>query len=139
MWRAIGTERARQAQPISFARQPCECLFIIRVFGRQNSRNGEIDTFMGIWEAGLVKTTLEIPDELFREAKAKAALEGRKLKDLVTEGLRLRMSQPPKENPKRVQFPLIKSKSKRLLKIPDDIASRVELADDLRRYETSLR
>lgn len=94
---------------------------------------------MGIWEAGQVKTTLDIPDDLFREAKAKAALEGRKLKDLVTEGLRLRMSQAPKENQKRVKFPLIKSKGKRPLNIPDDIASRLELADDLKRHESSLR
>jgi hypothetical protein len=40
---------------------------------------------MGIW---VVKTTLEIDDELYREAKAVAALSGRKMKDLVAEGLR---------------------------------------------------
>lgn len=91
---------------------------------------------MGIWVAGRVKTTLDIPDDLFREAKAKAALEGRKLKDLVTEGLRLRMRQGPRENLKLVKFPLIKSKSKRPLKIPDDIASRLESADDLKRHES---
>ena len=42
---------------------------------------------MGIWEYSYVKTTIEIPDELFRKAKAKAALQGRNLKDLVAEGL----------------------------------------------------
>jgi len=36
-----------------------------------------------------VKTTIELPDELYRRAKATAALNGRKLKDLVEEGLRL--------------------------------------------------
>lgn len=36
-----------------------------------------------------MKTTLEIPTPLYRQAKAKAALEGRKLKDLVEEGLTL--------------------------------------------------
>ncbi|MEQ1897385.1 MAG: hypothetical protein ABL971_08370 [Vicinamibacterales bacterium] len=35
-----------------------------------------------------MKTTLEIDDELYREAKAVASLTGRKMKDLVTEGLR---------------------------------------------------
>jgi negative regulator of replication initiation len=44
---------------------------------------------MGIWESGRVKTTLEIDDELYREAKAHASLTGQKMKDLVTEGLRL--------------------------------------------------
>jgi hypothetical protein len=38
-----------------------------------------------------VKTTLEIDDELYRQAKAHASLTGRKMKDLVTEGLRLAM------------------------------------------------
>lgn len=35
-----------------------------------------------------MKTTLEIDDHLYREAKAFAALTGRKMKDLVSEGLR---------------------------------------------------
>lgn len=34
-----------------------------------------------------MKTTVEIPDELYRRAKAIAALNGRKLKDLIKEGL----------------------------------------------------
>ncbi len=36
-----------------------------------------------------MKTTIEVPDELYRRAKAEAALRGRKLKDLVEDGLRL--------------------------------------------------
>ncbi len=36
-----------------------------------------------------MKTTLDIDAELYREAKAHASLTGRKMKDLVTEGLRL--------------------------------------------------
>ncbi|MEN3943939.1 hypothetical protein WJU23_21735 [Prosthecobacter sp. SYSU 5D2] len=35
-----------------------------------------------------MKTTLEIDDVLYREAKAVAALTGRKMKDLVADGLR---------------------------------------------------
>ena len=35
-----------------------------------------------------MKTTVEIPDELYRKAKAEAALRGRKFKDLIEEGLR---------------------------------------------------
>lgn len=45
--------------------------------------------FMGIWKYFFMKTTLDIPTPLYRQAKAKAALEGRKLKDLVAEGLTL--------------------------------------------------
>ena len=36
-----------------------------------------------------MKTTLEIPDDLYRQAKVHAAHENRKMKDLVSEGLRL--------------------------------------------------
>ncbi len=34
-----------------------------------------------------MKTTLDIPDDLYRQAKIKAAKEGRKIKELVSEGL----------------------------------------------------
>lgn len=40
-----------------------------------------------IWEYGLVKTTLEIPDDLFKRTKATAAMRGESLKDFVTEAL----------------------------------------------------
>jgi hypothetical protein len=41
-----------------------------------------------------VKTTVELPDDLARRVKAEAALRGRKLKDLVAEGLRLVLAAP---------------------------------------------
>ena len=41
-----------------------------------------------------MKTTVELSDELFRKVKAEAALRGRKLKDLVAEGLRLVLEAP---------------------------------------------
>jgi hypothetical protein len=44
-----------------------------------------------------VKTTVELSDELFRRAKAEAALRGRKFRDLVEEGLRLVLQSPRDE------------------------------------------
>ena len=41
-----------------------------------------------------MKTTIEVSDDLYRRAKAEAALRGRKLKDLVAEGLRLVLETP---------------------------------------------
>jgi len=38
-----------------------------------------------------MKTTIEIPDELFRRTKATAALRGESLKDFVTDALRDRL------------------------------------------------
>lgn len=48
-----------------------------------------------------MKTTIELPDDLYRRAKATAALHGRKLKDLVEEGLRLVLKAPRKEAQQR--------------------------------------
>ena len=48
-----------------------------------------------------MKTTVELSDELFRRAKAEAALRGRKFKDLVEEGLRLVLEAPPGERVRR--------------------------------------
>jgi hypothetical protein len=90
-----------------------------------------------IWEYGWVKTTLQIPDDLFRAAKAKAAMEGRKLKDIVTEGLRLAVKPSSTPQPKRIKLPLIAAKGKRKLQIPDDVASRVVLLEDLERHESA--
>ncbi|MBI5397631.1 MAG: hypothetical protein HZA91_20225 [Verrucomicrobia bacterium] len=58
-----------------------------------------------------MKTTLEIPDDLFREAKAKAATEGRKLKDLVADALRAVVRQQPAaaSDLRKTRFPILKS------------------------------
>ena len=55
-----------------------------------------------------MRTTVEIPDDLFRKAKAHAALKGIMLKDLVVSALRkeLARSNPPRKG-YRVRFPLI--------------------------------
>lgn len=42
----------------------------------------------------MMKTTVEVTDELYRRAKAEAALRGRRLRDLVEEGLRLVLETP---------------------------------------------
>jgi hypothetical protein len=36
-----------------------------------------------------MKTTIELPDDLVREAEAKGSLEGKSFKEMLTEGLRL--------------------------------------------------
>ena len=43
-----------------------------------------------------MKTTVEVPDDLYRRAKSEAALRARKLRDLIEEGLRLVLEAPPK-------------------------------------------
>ncbi len=43
-----------------------------------------------------MKTTVEVPDELYRRAKAEAALRGCKLREFIEEGLRLALEEPRK-------------------------------------------
>ena len=60
-----------------------------------------------------MKTTVDIPDELFREAKSRAAREGIKLRELVAEALREKLNMPsvqPQRQRRRAKFPLVASK-----------------------------
>jgi hypothetical protein len=59
-----------------------------------------------------MRTTLVIDDDLYRRVKAKAALEGRKVTELVEDGLRAVLSLGPvqpddSKEPARVGLPLI--------------------------------
>jgi len=69
-----------------------------------------------------MKTTLYIQDDLFREAKVKAAQEGIRIKDLIEEGLRVVLSgKHPFKRARRVAFPLIQRSSQRPLVALKDI------------------
>jgi hypothetical protein len=59
-----------------------------------------------------MKTTIEIPEALFRRAKATAALRGIRLRDLVEQGIHLAIQMPETPAPgQRTAFPLIRSSS----------------------------
>jgi hypothetical protein len=53
---------------------------------------------MDLWQKVRMKTTIELPDDLYRKAKVEAALRGRKLRDLMEEGLRLIVDAPSKSD-----------------------------------------
>ena len=59
-------------------------------------------------EQRAMKTTVEVPDDLYRRAKAEAALSGRKLRDLIEEGLRLVLEAPRKTRRQRSLSELMK-------------------------------
>ncbi len=54
----------------------------------------------GKWDDAM-KTTIEVSDALYRRAKSEAALRGRKVKDLVEEGLRLVLETPRRSRRRR--------------------------------------
>jgi hypothetical protein len=51
-----------------------------------------LDIKLGNQQNGLMKTTLDLPDELVREIKLRAVHEGRKLKEVVADLLRAGLS-----------------------------------------------
>ena len=59
-----------------------------------------------------MKTTLDLPEELVREMKIRAATQGRKLRDVAAEviqiGLRNEPSNAPDPTEKRVKLPMLR-------------------------------
>lgn len=56
-----------------------------------------------------MKTTVNLPDELLRQAKAEAALRGKKLRELVQEGLERVLRDPePEPSPVVSAFDMMK-------------------------------
>lgn len=54
-----------------------------------------------------MRTTVDLPDDLYRQAKSEAALQGKPLRDLVEEGLRRVLGLPIRPpGVRRVEFPL---------------------------------
>ena len=54
------------------------------------NRGGGDDGALSIWEYGSMKTTIELPDAVFRQAKALAVARGAALKRFFTEALEAR-------------------------------------------------
>lgn len=80
-----------------------------------------------------MKTTIEVSDDLYRRAKAEAALRGRKLKDLVAEGLRLVLETPRQTPGRRSLAALMKSARGTLDSGVSDLATNPEHLTDFGR------
>jgi len=73
---------------------------------------------MLLCEYGFMRTTIEIPDELFRRAKATAALRGSTMKDLVVRAVEREVESKAidrKKADRRVKLPILHLKSGRKL------------------------
>ncbi len=91
-----------------------------------------------------MKTTLEIPDDLYREVKTRAASQNRKLKDLVAEALRLLIERADRDRQPVGQraspFPLIRGKAGPLLKILDNsLIAQLQEEEDIERLRRTSR
>jgi len=88
-----------------------------------------LDEKLEIWKTGVMKTTLDLPAELVREMKLRAAQQGRKLRDVATEVFRCGLSQSASQKgiaQHRVRLPLIECGSPRTARkelTPYDVAA----------------
>ena len=57
-----------------------------------------------------MRTTVDIPDPLYRELKGKAATEGRSVKELILRGVEAELQPNRRTRGRRVSLPLIRSK-----------------------------
>lgn len=77
-----------------------------------------------------MKTTVELPDDLYRRAKAAAALRGKKFKELVEEGLRRVLEAPESERARPRLAALMKDACGVVESgVPDLASNRKHLAD----------
>ena len=110
-------------------------------FNPQSARKSQNRSIVE-WEDGKLanmKATIEIPDELYREAKIAAAMQGTKIKDLVAEGLRRVLREGYQSEPRRrIPFPLIREGEPASLNIPDDAAHQIDIVEDEERHALSV-
>lgn len=79
-----------------------------------------------------MRTTVDVPDELMRAAKARAARRGESLKELFERALTTEVGLPRRG--RRVSFPLIGSDGPAVTQAEVDAAdASVQEADDMRR------
>jgi hypothetical protein len=88
-----------------------------------------------------MRTTLDLPDDLFRQVKAKAAMHGTSLKDLlaryVESGLR-QSAQPTSQPPRRSNLPVIRAKRKRVIpNLTSELQAKLEEEEDLAKLRRS--
>ena len=64
-----------------------------------------------------MRTTIDLPDALYKEVKATAARRGMSLRALITEAVEHELQTPPRAAAKPVRLPLVRSKRPGHLKL----------------------
>ena len=71
-------------------------------------RTHRLPRFCFLWKYAFMRTTVDLPDELFQRAKARAALRGRKLREFIADSLQRALVGGEVPTPRRVRLPLVK-------------------------------
>jgi len=72
------------------------------------------------------RTTVDIPDGLYRKLKEQAAAQGHSIRELVLAGVRIVVLQGQRPRPRRVRFPLIVSRGPKVDLTNEQIYEHVE-------------
>ncbi|HTV05477.1 MAG TPA: hypothetical protein VME86_08915 [Acidobacteriaceae bacterium] len=70
-----------------------------------------------------MRTTVDIPDALYRELKSKSAKEGRSVKEIILRSVEVELRPRPRQAPrakKHIHLPIIKSKEPGTLKLDNE-------------------
>jgi hypothetical protein len=67
-----------------------------------------------------MRTTVDIPDPVYRRLKTRAASEGSSAKELILRGVELILKKCPRKTRRRVKLPLIRSKRPGTLELDND-------------------
>lgn len=67
-----------------------------------------------------MRTTVDIPDPVYRRLKVKAAREGRSAKELILRGVEQVLKAEPQRSGRRVKLPIVRSKRPGSMSLDND-------------------
>lgn len=67
-----------------------------------------------------MRTTVDIPDPVYRRLKSRAASEGSSAKDLILRGVEQVLKEHPRRRRKKIRLPLIRSKQPGTLELNNE-------------------
>jgi hypothetical protein len=67
-----------------------------------------------------MRTTVDIPDPVYRRLKTRAASEGSSAKELILRGVRQVLNEPRRKSSRRVKLPIIRSKQPGTLELDNE-------------------
>jgi hypothetical protein len=67
-----------------------------------------------------MRTTVDIPDEVYRRLKVKAAVEGQTIREIAVRAIVREIEQPAAQPVRRLRFPILKSHAPGSLRIDNE-------------------
>lgn len=67
-----------------------------------------------------MRTTVDIPDPVYRRLKSRAATEGSSAKELILRGVRKVLQESRRKSRKRIKLPIVRSKQPGTLELNND-------------------